>query len=71
VTEHGGILADVHDCAGDHQREGHELVQGDIEGNAVARRARQPFGQAGALGREVQDQDPASEIVDDDATGLP
>ena len=39
VTEHGGVLADVHDRAGDRQREGHELVQCDVEGNAVARRA--------------------------------
>src|SRR5689334_16547994 len=71
VAEHGRVLADVDDRAADRQRERHELVQGDVEGDAVPGRSGQPLGQAGALGREVQHQDPAGQVVDDDTACLP
>ena len=50
VAEHGRILADVDDRVADRQRKRHELVQSDVERNAVPRRACEPLGQPCTLG---------------------
>ncbi|HMD24522.1 MAG TPA: hypothetical protein VKH61_10510 [Streptosporangiaceae bacterium] len=45
-------------------------MQGDVERNAEAGRAGEPLGQPDALGRQVQDEDPARQVVQDDTARL-
>jgi hypothetical protein len=71
APEDGGILADEYPGKTKPDRVGDELVQRHLERGTVAGRVGQPLSQAIPLRRDVQDEYPAGQIVDDHAGKVP
>jgi hypothetical protein len=70
-AQHRRVLADVHAGRRDGDRQGDQLVEGDVEGRPVRLRRGKPLPEAVARGLQVQHQNAAGQVVNDDPAAVP
>ena len=71
APQDGRVLAGVDELARNGDRHRDQLVQGDVEGDAVCLRRGEPLPQAIARRGQVEHEDAAGQVVDDDPVAVP